>query len=95
MTTKGQKPPEITMSVSQDKSLCEIDVTGNRKTLIDEIEEFRLRNPDKIKEGEPVLRIITDCGYTMEYRTYDDIPEKSVLCSCGNPEHWVIRYSEE
>ena len=38
--------------------------------------------------------IIMPCGYKLEYKNFDDIPEEDVSCPCGNPNHWLIRYED-
>ncbi len=34
------------------------------------------------------------CGAEKSYRTFEDIPEESDPCSCGDPTHWFIKYEE-
>jgi len=56
----------------------------------------------QIREGgilrrnyDAVLGIrLKDCGGEASYKTWDDIPNESVPCPCGNPNHWLIRYED-
>lgn len=34
------------------------------------------------------------CGGSATYRTIDDIPLVDVPCPCGDPNHWLIKYTE-
>lgn len=34
------------------------------------------------------------CGGRTSYRTVDDIPLEDVPCPCGDPDHWLIRFSD-
>ena len=40
----------------------------------------------------PLLKINMPCGKSVVYRSLEQIPEHSVLCPCGNPNHWLIKY---
>lgn len=33
------------------------------------------------------------CGGQAMYRTVEDIPLVDVPCPCGNPNHWLVRWS--
>ena len=64
-----------------------------KQVLVDSIKR-------KIKEAgilrrnyEDVLVVeLRDCGGKESYKTWDDIPNESVPCPCGNPTHWLIKY---
>ena len=43
------------------------------------------------KKLDYVLSITLPCG-SVGYRTFDEIPETDVPCSCGN--HWFIQYRD-
>lgn len=66
---------------------------SGREILINTIRE---RATEAMEKGvavpdAPILSIDM-CGKTTKYQTYDDIPEVDVPCSCGNPNHWLIKY---
>ena len=44
--------------------------------------------------GEPLLSITMECGNSVDYRTFDDIPDVDTPCPCGNPQHWFIKYRD-
>ena len=47
------------------------------------------------KDVVSVLSISFDeCGNSVMYRTFDDIPNEDVPCPCGNPKHWFIQYKD-
>lgn len=35
------------------------------------------------------------CGGRATYRTADDIPLVDTPCPCGDPSHWLVKWSEE
>lgn len=39
------------------------------------------------------MHITMPCGEEYLFETVEDIPEGSVECRCGDPEHHVIRYT--
>lgn len=56
-----------------------------KQILVDTINNEIAGTPD-------IYLSISMCGRTVDYATPDDIPNESVLCSCGN--HWLIRYRD-
>jgi len=43
----------------------------------------------------PLVGINMLCGERVIYRTLDDLPETSVPCTCGNPNHWFVFIEKE
>jgi hypothetical protein len=43
----------------------------------------------------PFLKIEMPCGQVCVYDKTSDVPAESVPCPCGDPAHWMIKYSEE
>jgi hypothetical protein len=35
------------------------------------------------------------CGETYTLDRIEDLPQDDLPCSCGNPEHWFVKYMEE
>ncbi|MDO8671221.1 MAG: hypothetical protein Q7O66_07290 [Dehalococcoidia bacterium] len=33
------------------------------------------------------------CGFVGNYGTLDDVPMEDTPCPCGNPAHWLVKYS--
>jgi len=86
------------------REICCIEAT-NRKVLIDNInkcipldwgENYLTEHPesnylevefiDRESQNHPRSRRV--------YQTPADIPEHSVPCDCGNPNHWLIKYTD-
>ncbi len=42
------------------------------------------------KDRPPIT--IMPCGYQVEYKTIEDIPDHDVPCPCGSPNHWLVKY---
>ena len=42
----------------------------------------------------PLVKVTLPCGHSIVYRSLSEIPEESVPCSCGNPNHWFIFYEK-
>lgn len=65
-----------------------------KQVLVDAIKkEIRRRGPLK-RRYDIVLGLSLSCGSGVSYKTWDDIPNKSVPCPCGNPTHWLIKYGK-
>jgi hypothetical protein len=43
----------------------------------------------------PVLTIGMPCGAEYIFEDREEVPEKTLMCSCGNPKHIVIQYFHE
>lgn len=77
--------------------VCAIEAT-NRQVLIDYISTFVDSAQFTGKEGTAYLRVELSgerlgCeGCSADYATENDVPEESVPCFCGNPNHWLIKY---
>ncbi len=68
-----------------------------KQVLVDYIKGFvKMARATGTETPRPdvVLAIDLGCGHSATYKTYDDIPETDVPCSCGNPKHWLIRYQD-
>lgn len=39
------------------------------------------------------LTLVLPCGYGETFMAYDDIPRTDLPCPCGDPDHYLIRYS--
>ena len=39
------------------------------------------------------LMIAMSCGKEVVFNSEDDIPDKSMPCSCGRADHWFIKYA--
>ena len=48
-----------------------------------------------LMEDAPVLSITEPCGNSVEYAEIEDIPLVDIPCTCGNPNHYFIRYIDE
>lgn len=57
------------------------------------------------KERQPALDVIRDCltfpltvkdpcGVDVVFERLEDLPLTDTPCSCGKPNHWLIRYKE-
>jgi len=80
--------------------ICAIKAT-NRQGLVDKINTLVGSDWFDGKEGAVYLRVELGgeqlgCeGCSADYATEADVPEHSVPCTCGNPNHWLIKYDEE
>ncbi len=91
------------MSVPIESELGEICVitAPNRKILVGAINTrielgWFANNPDANYLHLGLSGEKLGCpGCSVDYKTEADIPEHSVPCTCGNPKHWLIKYTEE
>lgn len=60
----------------------------NRDALISAVDAMGVMTA----ESAPYLRIVMPCGGSCICHTKDDVPNKSVLCTCGSTKHWFIKY---
>ncbi|MFH1485231.1 MAG: hypothetical protein ABIH46_04095 [Chloroflexota bacterium] len=68
---------------------------ANRQALIDAIGSYIVASEDDLSPDAPYLKLeMAECGKVVEYWTEEEIPETSVPCPCGDPEHWMILYGE-
>jgi len=51
-------------------------------------------NVDTTDPDFTLLTITLPCGGQATYRTVDDIPLVDVPCPCGDPNHWLIKYTK-
>jgi hypothetical protein len=82
--------------------LCGVKVKGGggKDTLIAAIEGFiagrvlasKPPEYDPIVPGADYISITMPCGKTVAYRTAKDVPDESVPCTCGNRNHWFLKY---
>lgn len=62
-----------------------------KQVLVDAIKRRIKKEGILRKNYDAVLVVELPCG-SASYKTWDDIPNESVPCPCGNPKHWLIRY---
>ena len=41
------------------------------------------------------LRLDMPCGEVLELKSVYDLPEHTLPCSCGNPNHFFVKYEDE
>ena len=46
-------------------------------------------------KGKKYFKIKMACGHEMWITGVNDAPHESVPCTCGNPNHWFVKYEEE
>jgi hypothetical protein len=79
--------------------ICAIRAT-NRQVLVDEINARIESGWIRAHPEASYLFVSLSCpdlgcpGCSAEYKTEADVPEHSVPCPCGNPNHWLIKYEE-
>lgn len=89
------KPEDIELG-----EVCAIKAT-NRQVLIDAINQYVNSSFFDGQGDTPYLHLEIaikqqGCeGCSVDYKTEADIPYHSVPCTCGNPNHWLIKYEEE
>lgn len=44
------------------------------------------------KENVFPMTIEMPCDLAYLFTRYEQFPEKSLPCGCGDPEHWVVKY---
>lgn len=47
----------------------------------------------KIKDSEGLAIIVPGCGEVLRLNHIDDLPPEDTPCPCGDPEHWLVKYS--
>ena len=66
-----------------------------KQVLVDAVKEQIRENGRLRRNYDAVLEIeLEGCGGKASYKTWDDIPDESIPCPCGNPNHWLIRYCD-
>jgi len=70
-------------------------LASSRDVLIDALDKMIAEATEQgIIVVGPYLRIIAPCGHEFTIQTADDVPYESLPCTCGNPQHWFIKYEE-
>lgn len=65
----------------------------NRQALTTAVNQLIEVARDLLSPDKPYLSLTRDeCGSVVEYLTEEEIPDTSVPCPCGDPEHWMILY---
>jgi hypothetical protein len=54
--------------------------------------EMRLKKEGLNLKNANILFIKMPCGKSISFKKYEDIPDESMPCTCGNPKHYFIRY---
>jgi hypothetical protein len=67
----------------------------NRDELLKCINSFVNSYKSNIPRPDILLQCTLPCGGSKDFPTEDAIPSKSVPCPCGNPKHWMIKYTNE
>lgn len=44
--------------------------------------------------GDQTVYLLMPCGFGTRYIAFDDLPWHDTPCPCGNPDHYLIRYSD-
>lgn len=55
----------------------------------------RYKQLNNVKDMDQTVHLFMPCGAMARYVAFDDLPWQSLPCQCGNPEHWLIRYTAE
>jgi hypothetical protein len=53
---------------------------------------MRLKKEGVNLKDANILFIKMPCGKSISFKKYEDIPDESMPCTCGNPKHYFIRY---
>lgn len=82
------------LSVKITPEMQEIGVWAkDRATLMDWMVNVIGEEPPFLEP--PVMKIKMACGHEMWITGVNDAPHESVPCTCGNPNHWFVKYGEE
>lgn len=44
---------------------------------------------------DQTVHLFMPCGVVARFIAFDDLPWTSQSCPCGDPRHWLIRYTDE
>lgn len=44
---------------------------------------------------DQTVHLFMPCGVVARFIAFDDLPWTSQACPCGDPRHWLIRYTDE
>ena len=66
-----------------------------KQALVDAIKKTIKESGTLHKKYDYVLVAeLEPCGGKAMFKTWDDIPNESVPCPCGDPIHWLIKYED-
>ena len=79
--------------VAVEAPCCGIVAVGGKGRLLDAL-KYELWSSSWVHFNfePPLLRITMPCGEVIQWESFDEIPSESIVCSCGNPSHWFIKY---
>lgn len=46
-----------------------------------------------VPSDTPFIKIMAPCGEKYVFDLPDDVPLEDIPCRCGNPNHWVMRWT--
>jgi len=86
-STTGKDVVVVGVAVSITESLRAYRVTPKDALL------WRLAFMAELKTGKPLLEVAMPCGKAVVFQTADDLPQDTLMCPCGNPKHYIIKYT--
>ena len=75
--------------IAKDKTNKYGILAPNRDVLLKELEKFRKYKNIKLLPDGVYLSVQLDCGTIKEYKTINDIPDKTDSCSCGCKKYFI------
>ncbi len=64
------------------------------KSWEEAIREYWADYGTPLKDREPFMTVQLLCGKIVIYKTFNDIPNHSMRCPCGDPKHWIVKYTQ-
>lgn len=55
----------------------------------------RYRAFNETTEMDQTVHLFMPCGVMARFIAFDDLPNASTRCTCGDPHHWLVWYTDE
>ena len=79
------KVEELTIGIDWNKASYTGIQTNSKKYLLSYLGGWTKQFP---------LSITMPCGEQVVFNSEEDIPDKTLSCSCGRDDHWFVKYTE-
>lgn len=65
------------------------------RQLKDQVVTYAMEHGSKRDDdGKFPVELTMPCGHSKTFDDIEDVPFESISCTCGNPNHWFVKYKE-